>query len=72
MAFKLFKNGDDLYEQGNELIKRGEFSKARGVLQKSIDKEGGEDDSFRNRPSEAPVNLETQRYGISLESGIIC
>ncbi len=44
MAFKLFKNGDDLYEQGNELIKRGEFSKARGVLQKSINKEGGEDD----------------------------
>ncbi len=44
MAFKLFKNGDDLYEQGNELIKRGEYSKARGVLQKSIDKEGGEDD----------------------------
>ena len=44
MAFKLFKNGDDLYEQGNELIKRGEFSKARNVLQKSIDKEGGEDD----------------------------
>ncbi len=44
MAFKLFKNGDDLYEQGNELIKRGEFSKARSVLQKSIDKEGGEDE----------------------------
>ena len=44
MAFKLFKNGDDLYSEGNELIKRGEFSKARGVLQKSIDKEGGVND----------------------------
>lgn len=44
MAFKLFKSGDDLYEQGNELIKRGEFGKARDVLQKSIDKEGGVDD----------------------------
>ncbi len=44
MAFKLFKNGDDLYDQGNELIKRGEFSKARNVLQKSIDKEGGVND----------------------------
>ena len=44
MAFKLFKNGDDLYEQGNELIKRGEFSKARSTLQKSIEKEGGVND----------------------------
>ena len=37
MAFKLFKNGDDL-------IKRGEYAKARDILQKSIDKEGGVDD----------------------------
>ncbi|MBR2255297.1 MAG: hypothetical protein IJ856_05760 [Candidatus Methanomethylophilaceae archaeon] len=44
MAFKLFKSGDDLYQEGEELIKRGEFSKARNVLQKSIDKEGGVDD----------------------------
>lgn len=44
MAFKLFKNGDELYDEGDELIKRGEFSKARDVLQKSIDKDGGTDD----------------------------
>lgn len=44
MAFKLFKNGDDLYDQGDELIKRGEYGKARDVLQKSIDKDGGIDD----------------------------
>lgn len=44
MAFKLFKNGDDLYADAAELIKRGEYAKARGVLQKSIDKEGGEDE----------------------------
>lgn len=44
MVFKLFKNGDELYDEGNELIKRGEFSKARDVLQKSIDKDGGTDD----------------------------
>ena len=44
VAFKLFKSGDDLYEQGNELIKRGEFDRARDVLAKSIEKEGGVDD----------------------------
>ncbi len=44
MAFKLFKNGDDLYAQGNEHIKRGEFTKARSALQKSIEKEGGENE----------------------------
>ena len=44
MAFKLFKNGDDLYSQGDDLIKRGEYAKARDILQKSIDKEGGVDD----------------------------
>ncbi len=44
MAFKLFKNGDDLYGQGDDLIKRGEYAKARDILQKSIDKEGGVDD----------------------------
>ena len=44
MAFKLFKNGDDLYNQGDDLIKRGEYAKARDILQKSIDKEGGVDD----------------------------
>ena len=44
MAFKLFKNGDDLYSQGDDLIKRGEYAKARDILQKSIDKDGGVDD----------------------------
>jgi hypothetical protein len=44
MAFKLFKTGDDLYDEGDELIKRGEFEKARNVLQKSIEKEGGADE----------------------------
>lgn len=44
MAFKLFKSGDDLYEDSKELIRRGEFSKARDYLVKSINKEGGMDD----------------------------
>ncbi len=44
MAFKLFKNGDELYEESKELIKRGEFSKARSSLVKSIEKDGGVDD----------------------------
>ncbi|MDO5862451.1 MAG: hypothetical protein Q4Q58_06650 [Thermoplasmata archaeon] len=44
MAFKLFKNGDELYEDSKELIKRGEFAKARDYLVKSIDKDGGIDD----------------------------
>ncbi|MDO5853201.1 MAG: hypothetical protein Q4Q62_03940 [Thermoplasmata archaeon] len=44
MAFKLFKNGDELYESSKELIKRGEFTKAREYLVKSIDKDGGVDD----------------------------
>ncbi len=44
MVFKLFKNGDELYDEGNELIKQGEFAEARDVLQKSIDKDGGTDD----------------------------
>ena len=44
MVFKLFKSGDELYDEGKELIKRGEFDKARDYLQKSIDKEGGRDD----------------------------
>ena len=44
MAFSFFKNGDKLYDEGNELISRGEFSKARNILQKSIDKDGGVDD----------------------------
>lgn len=45
MVFKLFKSGDELYDEGKELIKRGEYAKARDYLQKSIDKEGGDDDS---------------------------
>ena len=44
MAFKPFKNGDELYDDSQELIKRGEFDKARDYLIKSIDKEGGTDD----------------------------
>ncbi len=44
MAFKLFKNGDELYEDSKELIKRGEFAKARSSLVKSIEKDGGVDD----------------------------
>ena len=43
MAFKLFKNGDDLHDSGDELIKRGEWGKARDTLQKSVDKDGGDD-----------------------------
>lgn len=45
MVFKLFKSGDELYDEGKELIKRGEYAKAREYLQKSIDKDGGNDDS---------------------------
>ncbi len=45
MAFKLFKSGDDLYDEGKELIKRGDYAKARDYLQKSISKDGGKDDS---------------------------
>lgn len=44
VAFKLFKSGDDLYEQSKDLINRGEFAKAREYLVKSINKEGGVDD----------------------------
>ncbi|MBQ8179734.1 MAG: hypothetical protein IJ026_04755 [Candidatus Methanomethylophilaceae archaeon] len=44
MAFKLFKDGNDLYEDAKELLKRGEYEKARNVFQKSIDKDGGVDD----------------------------
>lgn len=45
MAFKLFKSADDLYDEGKELIKRGEYGKARDYLQKSITKDGGKDDA---------------------------
>lgn len=84
MAFKLFKNGDDLYDQGDDLIKRGEYSKARDILQKSIDKEGGVDDvaavkvalidlsSHRNNPA-AYRNLENKLKAVSkgdLEFGL--
>lgn len=44
MVFKLFKSGDELYDEGKELIKRGEYGKARDYLQKSIEKDGGVDD----------------------------
>ena len=44
MVFKLFKSGDELYDESKDLIKRGEYDKARDYLQKSIDKEGGTDD----------------------------
>lgn len=45
MVFKLFKSGDELYDEGKELIKRGEFAKARDYLEKSIEKDGGIDDA---------------------------
>ena len=45
MAFKLFKSGNDLHDDAKELIKRGEYAKAREYLQKSIAKDGGKDDS---------------------------
>ena len=45
MVFKLFKSGDELYDEGKDLIKRGEFAKARDYLVKSIEKEGGIDDA---------------------------
>lgn len=44
MVFKLFKNGDTLYDEGKEFIKRGEFGKARDYLQKSMEKDGGDND----------------------------
>ncbi len=44
MVFKLFKDGNTLYDEGKEFIKRGEFRKARDYLVKSIEKEGGIDD----------------------------
>ncbi len=44
MALSLFKNADALYEQAIDLIKQGEFEKARGRLMKSIEKDGGPDD----------------------------
>lgn len=45
MVFKLFKSGDELYDEGKELIKRGEYAKARDYLEKSIEKDGGIDDA---------------------------
>ena len=84
MAFKLFKNGDDLYSQGDDLIKRGEYGKARDILQKSIDKEGGIDDvaavkvalidlsSHMTNPA-AYMNLESKLEAVSeknLEFGL--
>lgn len=45
MVFKLFKSGDELYDEGKELIKRGEYDKARDYLEKSIEKDGGIDDA---------------------------
>ncbi len=44
MALSLFKDADALYEQAIDLIKQGEFEKARGRLMKSIEKDGGPDD----------------------------
>ncbi len=43
MVFSLFKNADALYDQGIDLIKQGEFDKARRILTKSIEKDGGPD-----------------------------
>jgi hypothetical protein len=44
MAFGLFKNGDQLYEDAVDLVKRREFDKAKRIFEKSIAKEGGKDD----------------------------
>ena len=44
MALSLFKDADALYEQALDLIKQGEFDKARARLMKSIEKDGGPDD----------------------------
>lgn len=43
MAFSLFKSADTLYEKGIDLIKQGEFDKARERLIKSIERDGGPD-----------------------------
>lgn len=43
MVFSLFKSADALYDQGIDLIKQGEFDKARRILMKSIEKDGGPD-----------------------------
>lgn len=39
MVLNLFKSGDELYDKGVDLVKRKEYSKARDVFQKAIDKE---------------------------------
>ena len=43
MVFSIFKSADTLYDQGIDLIKQGEFDKARRILTKSIEKDGGPD-----------------------------
>ncbi len=43
MVFSIFKSADALYDQGIDLIKQGEFDKARRILSKSIEKDGGPD-----------------------------
>ncbi len=48
MVFKLFKSEDDFYNTGKELIKRGEYAKARDYLQESINKDGGINDTTVN------------------------
>ncbi len=47
MALSFFKNADDLYAQGIDLIKQGDMDGARAKLMKSIEKDGGPDDLSR-------------------------
>jgi len=42
MAFSVFKSGDELFDQGVDLIKRKEFAKARRNFEKTIGKGGRE------------------------------
>ncbi len=44
MVFKLSKSGDELHDEGKELVKRSEYAKACDYLQRSVDKDGGIDD----------------------------
>lgn len=44
MAFSVFKSGDELFNQGIDLIKRKEYAKARKNFEKTIEKGGKEAD----------------------------
>ena len=42
MAFSIFKSGDELFNQGIDLIKRKEYAKARKNFEKTLEKGGNE------------------------------